>query len=165
MSDGVNLAGSVWDCGDVFPHCRCVQSEHASVSSKADVVRTSCVVVFFFQEASPLISKLTLSSPFSVCLCPSFSFFFSCTLKSTWRYTDEALHLCLVVEIKISYHPVQLTVLTGRALKSIEKSLSVLMWWRGKCAARQTEILANNKQGQVSQSNIRGDLTEILAGF
>lgn len=39
------------------------------------------------------------------------------------------------------------------------------MWWRGRRAARQPEILANNKRGQVSQTNIRADLTEILAGL
>lgn len=39
------------------------------------------------------------------------------------------------------------------------------MWWRGKCTARQIELLASNKRGQVFQLNIRADLTEILAGL
>lgn len=35
----------------------------------------------------------------------------------------------------------------------------------GRNAARQTEILANNKRGQVFHMNIRADLAETLAGL
>lgn len=57
---------------------------------------------------------LSNSPSFSV----SLSLLYSCTFKSTCWCRDEELHLRLVVWIKISYHPVQLTVLTGRTLKA-----------------------------------------------
>lgn len=103
MSDGVVLARTV----EVFVRIADVFTVSMQVCQAKQMWSKPAVwLCFFFQEASLLISKLSRSFPFSLGLCPSFSFFF-CPVPSKAHADIQARHSISVWLSKLKFHITQ----------------------------------------------------------